>query len=444
MVNDLLIKGGKLVLASGILEVDVLIEGGKIKSIGKDLKGDNVLDARDKLIFPGVIDEHVHMREPGLTYKDDFSNGTKAAAAGGVTTVLEMPNTNPPVDSAERLVEKAELLKPKAHVDFGLYGVLHNENIHKFEEMVRAGAIGFKIFLGPTTGNIPSPDDGKLFEALEKSAKMDVVLAFHAENWNLVNYFMSKFKHRRDPPVHSDSRPPICEEESIRKLVLLSRETGGRVHIVHMSSKGGVLALREARWKGIRVTGETNPHYLLLSRKDYERFGTLIKVNPPIRDEEDREELWRAVNDGTITALASDHAPHSREEKEGDIWKVAAGFIGVQTLFPLSFDAAMKGLLSFERLAYLTSEGPARLFGLYPRKGTVMPGSDGDLVIVDPKAELTITEEWLYAKHPITPFLGWKLRGKVVATILRGNIVAEDGKVVGAPSGCWITTQRTF
>lgn len=438
MPDNFVVKEGKLVLHSGIIEADILVEDGKVVAIGRDLRGDSMFNARGKLIFPGVIDEHVHMREPGLTYKDDFKNGTKAAAAGGVTTVLEMPNTKPPVDSAKRLIEKAQLLTPKAHVDFGLYGVIHNANAQKFEEIVEAGAIGFKIFLGPTTGNIPSPDDGTLFEVLEKSAKMNVVLAFHAENGDLVRYFMEKFRHRNDPAVHTNSRPSICEEESIRKLMLFSRETGGRVHIVHMSAKEGVRILREARSRGINMTGETNPHYLLLSRKDYKKFGTSIKVNPPIRGEEDREELWRAVNDGTITALASDHAPHSREEKEGDIWTAAAGFIGVQTLFPLLFDASMKGLMDLGRLAYLTSEGPARLFGLYPRKGTIAPGSDGDFVIVDPKAEFTITEEWLYAKHPITPFIGWKLRGKVVATILRGNIIAEDGKVVEAPSGSWI------
>lgn len=438
MSDSLVVKGGKLVLHSGIIEADILIVDDRIKAIGKDLKGGSVFNANGMLIFPGVIDEHVHMREPGLTYKDDFNNGTKAAAAGGVTTVLEMPNTKPPVDSAERLMEKAQLLTPKAHVDFGLYGVIHNANAQKFEEMVEAGAIGFKIFLGPTTGNIPSPDDGTLFDVLKKSAKMNVVLAFHAENGDLVRYFIERFRHRKDPAVHTDSRPSVCEEESIRKLMLFSRETGGRVHIVHMSAKEGVRILREARSRGINMTGETNPHYLLLTRKDYEKFGTSIKVNPPIRDEEDREELWRAVNDGTIIALASDHAPHSKEEKEGDIWTAAAGFIGVQTLFPLMLDAAIKGRMSLEKLSYLTSEGPARLFGLYPNKGTIMPGSYGDLTIVDPKAEFTITEEWLYAKYPITPFIGWKLQGKVVVTILRGRIIAENGKIVGKPSGKWI------
>ena len=438
MYGSLLIKGGKLVSSDGIFETDILIEDGKVRTIGKGLSGDKVLDAAGKLVFPGVIDEHVHMREPGLTYKDDFTNGTKAAAAGGVTTVLEMPNTKPPVDDAERLLEKARLLAPKAYVDFGLYGVIHNANAQKFEEIVKAGAIGFKVFLGPTTGNIPSPDDGTLFEVLGKSAKMGVVLAFHAENGDLVKHFLKKFRHRNDPSVHTDARPPICEEESIQKLELFSKMTGGRVHIVHMSAKEGVRILREAKSRGVNMSGETNPHYLLLTRKDYKRFGTSIKVNPPIRDEEDREELWKAINDGTIDTLASDHAPHSKEEKEGDIWAAAAGFVGVQTLFPLLFDAAVKGRMSFERLSYLTSEGPAKLFGLYPKKGKVMPGSDGDLVIMDPKAEFTITEDWLHAKYPITPFLGWKIRGRVMATILRGEMIAEDGEVIGKPIGEWI------
>ncbi len=445
MGSDLLIKGGTLVLPSGLVEADILIREGKIKIIGKELDVGYVhrINARGKLVFPGVIDEHVHMREPGLEYKDDFAHGTKAAAAGGVTTVLEMPNTLPPVDSKDVLLDKAKLLKPKAHVDFGLYGVIHDSNADKFEEMVRAGAIGFKIFMGPTTGNIPPPDDGTVFEILEKSAKLDVTLAFHAENMSMVKYFTKKMREseRRDPLAHTDSRPPICEEEAVQRLILLSKRTGGKVHIVHMSAKEGVYLLRKARKEGLNVTGETNPQYLFLTKEDYEKYGTLIKINPPVRSEEDREELWRAVRDGTISALASDHAPHSKEEKEADIWEAASGFIGVQTLFPLMLDAALKGRIELSRLSYLLSEGPAKLFGLYPKKGAISIGSDGDLVVVDPKSEWVIREEDIYSKNPISPFIGWKLKGRILYTILRGEVIAEEGRVLEKTRGEWIKRQ---
>ena len=446
MPKNILVKNGRLVLSSGIFETDLLIEEGKVSAIGKGLnsQAEDVIDASGKLIFPGVMDEHVHMREPGLTYKDDFTNGTMAAAAGGVTTVLEMPNTMPPVDDVRKLLDKARLLEPKAYVDFGLYGVIHDANADRFEEIVEAGAIGFKIFMGPTTGNIPSPDDGAILNVLRKSAELGVTLAFHAENFALVKYFTEKVKAtgRTDPAAHSESRPGICEEEAMQRLVLFSKRTGGRVHIVHMSAKEGVELLRLARREGLNVTGETNPQYLLLSVKDYKKYGTLIKINPPVRNKEDQDALWRAINDGTISALGSDHAPHAAEEKIGDVWRASAGFIGVQTLFPLMLDSALRGKLELNRLPALLSEGPAKLFNLYPRKGSLNVGSDGDLVIVDPIAETEIKEEDLYAKYRISPFIGWRLKGRIEYTILRGEVIAKKGKVIEGPKGRWMKQQR--
>ena len=440
--GDLLVRGGRVVLPNSVFRADVLILDGRVALIGKDLReeGVEVIDASGKLVFPGIVDEHVHMREPGLEHKDDFTHGTKAAAAGGVTTVLEMPNTLPPVDSRAVFEEKVRRLSSKAYVDFGLYGVIHNTNLDRFEELVNSGAVGFKVFLGPTTGNIPPPDDGSLYEALLKSARLGVTLAFHAENWDLVKYFTGKVRSsgRKDPQAHTDSRPSICEVEAIQKLVLLSRETGGYVHIVHMSAKEGVELVRRARAEGVNVTGETCPHYLLLSTEDYSRYGNLVKVNPPVRDRANQEELWRAVNDGTITALGSDHAPHSTEEKSGDVWSSAAGFTGVQTFLPLMLDAALRGLMPITKIPELMAENPARLFRIYPRKGTLVVGGDGDLVVVDPSAETVIKREDLYAKHPITPYIGWRLRGKVMYTVVRGMVVAEEGKVVNGPRGVFV------
>ncbi|OYT46771.1 MAG: allantoinase [Desulfurococcales archaeon ex4484_42] len=441
-MGDLLIRNGLVVLPYGVFKLDILIRDGVITALGKGLSasGVDVINASGKYVFPGIVDEHVHMREPGLTHKDNFTNGTMAAAAGGVTTVLEMPNTLPPVDNGKVLTNKAKLLEPKAYVDFGLYGVIHDSNIHEFEDLVSAGAIGFKIFMGPTTGNIPPPDDGSLYEAMLKSAKLGVPLAFHAENYALVKYFTEKVRRsgRTDLEVHNDSRPPICEEEAIQKLILYSRKTGGKAHIVHMSAGGGVRLLRVARGEGINVTGETNPHYLLLTKDDYRRYGVLIKVNPPIRGKEDQEELWRGVLDGTITAIGSDHAPHSASEKSGDVWSAASGFIGVQTLFPLMLDQALRGKLPLTYIPKLMSENPARLFSLYPKKGTIMVGSDGDLVIVDPNAKTVIKKEDIYAKYPLTPFIGRKLKGKIIYTILRGEVIAKEGKVIGKPRGRWL------
>ena len=447
--GNLLVRGGLLILPHRRpFRGDVRVVDGRVEEIGRSLSrgaAEEVIDAEGMIVMPGVVDEHVHMREPGLEYKDDFTHGTMGAAVAGVTTVLEMPNTKPPVENSSILKRKAELLSSKAYVDFGLYGVIHNSNVHEFEDMVSEGAVGFKIFLGPTTGNIPPPDDGSLYEAMLKSAKLGVTLAFHAENADLVKYFTRRVKAsgRADPAAHEAARPPICEEEAIQKLILFSRRTGGHAHIVHMSAKEGVELLRRARCEGVRVTGETCPHYLLLSSKDYARYGTAIKVNPPIRGEEHRRALWEAVLDGTITALGSDHAPHSSEEKRGNVWECAAGFTGVQTFLPLMIHQALNGRLPLSRIPELMSEAPAKLFRIWPRKGSLQVGADGDLVVIDPQGETIITRDWLKAKHPITPFLGWRLKGRVKYVVLRGVVVAKDYELlVKKPAGLWVRPSR--
>ncbi len=444
MSGNLLVKGGTLVLPEGLFKADILIIDGKIERIGKGLSrpsGVEVIDASGMYVLPGIVDEHVHMREPGLTYKDDFINGTKAAAAGGVTTVVEMPNTLPPVENSRILKSKALLLRSKAYVDFALTGVLHDSNVHELDDMLSEGAVGFKVFLGPTTGNIPSPNDGTLYEILELSSKYDVTIAFHAEIWDLVKYFTERVKAsgRKDPRAHEDARPPICEELAILKLITISKRTGGKVLIMHMAAKEGVELVRYARFRGYRVFGETCPHYLFLSSEDYDRYGVLIKVNPPIRGKDHQKALWDGIRDGTLTNLGSDHAPHAEHEKKGDIWTAAAGFIGVQTFLPLMLDAALRGLIPITKIPEVMSRNPAKLFKLYPRKGTISVGSDGDLVIVSPKEETMIRKENLYAKYPITPFIGWRLRGKIKYTILRGEVIAVDGKVVSKePKGLWL------
>ena len=445
-METLVIRGGRIVLPTGVIEADIVVEEGKIKAIGRNLEVLNakVLDASGKLILPGVIDVHVHMREPGLEYKDDFANGTRDALQGGVTTVLEMPNTLPPVDTRERFLEKKKLLESKAYVDFGLYGVIHDGNIEEFEAMVNEGCIGFKIFLGPTTGNIPPPSQPVLYEALSKSGKYKVPLAFHAEEWDLVKYFTEKVKSsgRTDPLVHVDSRPPICEEIAIYRIGLMARETNAIVHIVHMSSCGAVDALKKLKNMGVNVTGETNPHYLLLDITDYKKYGPAMKVNPPVRGGRHKECLWKAVRDKVIDIIASDHAPHSVEEKTRNMWEASSGFPGAYTLLPLMLDAALRGLIPITYIPLLMSEKPAKRFHLYPRKGCLIPGCDADLVIIDPSREQVIDKNKMFCRNKITPFHGWRVKGVIEYTILRGNIVYENGVVTDKPLGVFLKPLR--
>ena len=446
MSEGLLVKGGTLVLPDGYVKADVRAEEEVITSISRNLpaEGANVIDATGQLVFPGMVDEHVHFREPGLTHKDDFTNGTKAAAAGGVTTVLEMPNTLPPVDSVEKLEEKRLLLAPKAYVDFGLYGVLHNDNVDRFGEMVDWGAVGFKVFLGPTTGNIPPPDDGSLLGAMRESAKKNVTIGFHAENPSMVQRATEEVKGRgrTDPLAHTEARPPICEEEAVQRIALMSKRTGGRALVLHMSAKEGVQALESARQQNVNIAGENCPQYIMLSEEDYAKYGTLIKDNPQVRGKDHVNYLWSALLRGTIGTIGSDHAPHAAEEKSGDVWSCASGLIGVQTILPLMLDAAYRGLLTPNLLARVLSENPARNFNLYPKKGAIKVGSDADLVIVNPSAESQVEASRLYAKYPITPFAGWKLRGAVETTILRGTVVSQDGRLYG-PQGKLLKPQAS-
>ena len=441
-MSNLLVKGGKLVFPWGIIEADILINNGTISIIGKEIKVNNVevLNVNGKLVFPGAIDEHVHMREPGLEYKDDFKRGTLDALIGGVTTVLEMPNTIPPVDTANRLIEKRKLLESKAYVDFGLYGVIHDNNIIEFESLVKAGAIGFKIFMGPTTGNIPAPSTPTLYEAMVKASKTNIPLAFHAEDWSLVKYFTEKIKAlgRKDPIAHMEARPPICEELAIRKLATIAKYTGAHIHIVHVTSCEAVEAIKEAQSKGIRITAETNPHYLLLDSRDYSKYGSLIKVNPPIREARHKDCLWRAIIDNVIMAIGSDHAPHSLEEKNRDIWSAPGGFPGVATLLPLMIDQALRGRIDITMIPSLLAENPARIYNIYPKKGCIHTGCDGDLVIIDPSKESIIDKEKLHTKHKLTPFHGWKLKGKIDYVILRGNIVYWEDNIIDKPLGTFI------
>jgi dihydroorotase len=441
--GDLLVKNGVVVTSSGLQRLDILIINGVIEALGRDLQRDSVevLDVRGLLVFPGVVDEHVHMREPGLTYKEDFETGTAAAAAGGVTTILDMPNTIPPVDSSVKLREKRRLLESKAYVDFGLYGVLHDSNIDEIEGMWNEGAVGFKVFLGPTTGNIPPPLDKTLIEAFEKSAAQGFTLAFHAENYSLVEYYTGKIKKvgLNNPEAYPDSRPNICEEEAVSRILILARKTGGKALIVHTSTMEAVSLIREAKMKNVKVYCETCPQYLLLDRKAYRRLGSLVKINPPLREDCDQQALWNGLREGIIDTIGSDHAPHTYEEKIiGNIWEAAAGFIGVETLLPLMLDSALKGLIPMEKIPLLLSENPAKIFGIYPRKGCINVGADGDLIIVDPAQERVINSEKLHSKHKITPYDGMKIKGGIKYTILRGVKIAEDGEIVKHRAGRFV------
>jgi len=446
----LLIRGGTLVLKDVVTVGEVLVDEGRVVRIGKSIESGytKVVNASGKLVLPGAVDPHVHGREPGLLYKDNFASTTKAAALGGVTTVLEMPNTLPPVDSPGRLAEKRELLSGKSFVDFGLYAVLYDypgDAESRIRELIESGAIGFKAFMAQTTGNLPPPSFRALYVALKLSRELSYPVVFHAEDRGCVEYFTELTQGRglEGLVAYSEARPPLCEELSIEYIASIAGATGGRAYIAHLSTSTALAIVKRYRGSSARIYVETTPTYLFFDYEEHSHLGSLLKVNPPVRNSSNRRELWAALRSGLIDVVGSDHAPHAPYEKQGSIWEAAAGIPGVQHVLSLMLHVALEGLIDIGKVVELCSENPAKVFGLYPRKGVLLPGADADIVIVDPSREYVVREEDLAYTHKLTPALGMKLRGRVEKVLLRGELIVDDGKLVtDRPLGTFLSRKQ--
>lgn len=435
-----LLRGGALVLKDGIIEGEILIEDGKISKVGKSIESGytKTVDLRGKLVMPGAVDPHVHGREPGLEYKDDFSHTSKAAVLGGVTTVLEMPNTIPPVDSPSRLLDKKRILSSRSYVDFGLYAVLYDYSDDldavdsRIVELVRSGTIGFKAFMAQTTGNLPPPSFRTVYRALELSKKLGFVVVFHAEDRECVEFFTSRVvrEGKEGLRAYSEARPPLCEELSIEYVAYAARSSGGNAYIAHLSTASAVGLIEKHRRASANIYVEVTPTYLFFDYDEHEKLGALIKVNPPIRSSKNRSKLWLALSRGLIDVVATDHAPHAEHEKRTDFWKAAAGVASVQHLVPLMLTVALDGLMPLGEVVKLCSESPAKIFGLYPTKGSLLPGADADIVVADPSAEYTVHEESLAYKSKLSPYVGRRLRGRIDKVFLRGELVVDGSNLV--------------
>jgi dihydroorotase len=439
---DLLVTGGTVVTADATRRMDIATADGAIAAIeppGTLSGAKETYDASGKYVFPGVIDGHVHFREPGLEYKEDFGTGSLAAVMGGVTTVIDMPNTKPPTDRAENVAQKQRLAEAHAYCDFGIIGVIVQENVGEIEKMADAGVVGFKSFLGETIGSIPAPDDGMLLEAFGIVAKTGLRYGFHAENNEILQHLIRKAKAagRTDALAHLDTRPAIAEVECIQRVALFAKHTGAKIHIFHLSSKDGLAAIEEWRAKGVDITCETAAHYAFLSADAMTTLGSVLRMNPPVREKGHADALLDGLATGRVNAIATDHSPHTKEEKlNDDIWKAISGFTGVEVSVRLFLTYGVNaGRLTLEQFARASSEGPAKAWGLYPRKGAIRVGSDADLTIVDLDKTGVIDTARLHSKNNITPFDGHRTKGEAVATISRGRIVMRDGQLVSEPRG---------
>jgi dihydroorotase len=450
---DLIVKNGTVVTPDATVEADVAIAGGKfvaIESRGNlNLDANEVYDASGKHVLPGVIDGHVHFREPGLEYKEDWASGSTAAVYGGVTTVVEMPNTKPKTDTVENVELKRRLAEEKSYVDFGIIGLLVQDSVPQLRPMAEAGVVGYKCFLGETIGNIPAPDDGMMLDGLREIAATGLRIGFHAENNEIMQHLIRKFKEegRNDPQAHVDSRPPLAEVESIQRMGLYAKYTGARIHIFHLSSREGLDMIDEWRAKGVDITTETGAHYVFKKAEDMDQTGVRLRMNPPVRwgSEGHGDYLLQGLRDGRVNQIATDHSPHTQEEKlTGDIWTAISGFPGVETSVAYFLTYGVNaGRMTLQEFVRATSEGPAKTWDMYPQKGAIAIGSDGDLTIVDLNKEGVVRDDELHSKNHVTPFDGDKLKGMPVATIVRGQVIFRDGQIVGSPAGRMVRPNKS-
>ena len=449
MKADLVIRNGWIVTPEATTQGGVAISDGKFVAIGTNdslPEGREVIDAGGHHILPGVIDAHVHFRDPGVTHKEDFGTGSTAAVCGGITTIVDMPNQLPPTENAEQVGVKKKIGETKSLCDFAVLGVVHQTNADDIIPMAKAGAIGYKIFFGETIGNLPFPDDGMCQEVFPNITKSGVPVCVHAENRQIQHYWTNKLKAdgKNDPIYWESSRPWLCEAESVSHLIFMAENFGTMLHIVHASSKQAAQMVKDAKARGLRVTAETCPHYLLRDGDEMAQVGPLLKMNPPVRSREHGEALWHGLLNGYIDMIATDHAPHTFEEKGCDrngkmtkpaIWECISGFCGVETAVPVMLTEVNKGRMTLNHYVKVASENPARVWQMYPKKGAIRLGSDGDVVIVDMNKQATIDGDKLHSKNTPTPWHGWKVKGMPIYTIVRGHIQAKDGEPVGKVIG---------
>jgi dihydroorotase len=427
---DLVLKGATVVNQDGEGVRDLAVKDGRIAAIGDmGAATGEVIDCRGLHVLPGVIDTQVHFREPGLTHKEDLETGSRGAVLGGVTAVFEMPNTDPLTVTAETMADKVRRGHHRMHCDFAFFIGGTQDNVRDLPELERLpGCAGVKVFMGSSTGALLVEDDDgvrNILKAIRRRA------SFHSED----EY---RLRERRGERIEGDPRShPVWRDEETalrctRRLVGLARETGKRVHVLHITTAQEIEFLKDH--KDV-ASAEATPHHLtLVAPECYERLGARAQMNPPVRDDSHRKAIWRGIAQGIIDVLGSDHAPHTLEEKAKTYPATPSGMTGVQTLVPIMLDHVNAGRLSLARFVDLTSAGPARLFGI-ARKGRIAVGYDADLTVIDLKRKATITDRWIGSRAGWTPYDGVAVTGWPVGTFVRGRKVMWEGELVTPSQG---------
>ncbi|MFQ6087828.1 MAG: dihydropyrimidinase [Candidatus Methanofastidiosia archaeon] len=441
---DLVVKNGKVVTATDTYEADLGVVEGKISAIGKDLDGEKVIDASRMLVFPGGVDIHTHLDMPfmGMVSSDDFKTGTMAAAAGGTTTIIDFAIQGKGQSLKEALDTWKKKAKGKAVIDYGFHLAitdLPEEVMREIPEMVKEGVPSFKLFLA-YKGSL-MVDDGTFFKALVEARKNGALIAFHGENGDVVDILVRKMlsEGKTEPIHHAESRPEEAEGEATGRAIALAEMAKAPIYVVHLSCSEALDKVKAARRKGQPVYAETCPQYLLLSKDNYlepDWGGAKYVMSPPLRDRWNQEVLWNGLLNGDLQVVSTDHCPFNfkgqKDVGKDDFSKIPNGAPGIETRIPLIYsEGVLKRRFSLNRFVELTSTNPAKLFGIFPEKGTIAVGSDADLVIFDPEKEVVLAAENLHQRVDYTPYEGMRVKGYPVKTIVSGNFIIENGEFLG-------------
>ncbi len=429
---DLLLKNAKIVTADdGIIEADIATIDGKIVEIGAlDGAAKENIDCYGLHILPGIIDTQVHFREPGNTHKEDLETGTLSAIAGGITSIFEMPNTDPLTTSKEALFDKILRANGRAWCNFAFFigGTKENAKELPFLEKLPACA-GVKVFMGSSTGNLLTEDDETLIEILENGSRR---VAVHAEDEKRLKDRQTIAEEKADVHAHPIWRDEETAVEATRRLIKAAYRTGRQVHVLHVTTAKEMQML--AKYRDIASVEVTPQHLTLFAPDCYDRLGTLAQMNPPIREKKHMEALWEGIENNTVKIIGSDHAPHTLEEKKQPYPKSPSGMPGVQTLLPIMLSHVNLGKLSLEKLVELAAHNPRKLYGI-KNKGYIKVGYDADFTIVDMQAKRTITNDWIKSKCGWTPYHGLNVQGWPIMTIIGGCVVMREDKIIGEPIG---------
>lgn len=444
---DKIIYNAKIVTESGIIDGAVAVKGEKIAAILSGTYADELhaveqIDAQGKYLLPGGVDPHVHIRYPGGKLRESFATGSLAAAAGGCTTIIEHPIAFPPQHDAASLQRRVDAAEQEAIVDIVFYGAAGYDNVSGIEELAKAGIVGFKTFLHAAPEGresefvgLTAKDNFELYQVMQKVVRTGLLMAAHTEDNDMVQGGIAALRAAGNtaPLAHCLSRPGIVEVLAVERLLTIAKEIGTRVYLVHISTPEAVELAQKAREQGQEVYIETCPHYLFMTSEDVEKHGAYCKCNPALRPPETVARLWKYVEDGTIDTIGSDHAPYllaEKEDRKEDIFVAPSGFPGIETRLSYMLKAVNEGRISLERAVEMLSTNPAKIFGLYPKKGAIRVGSDADLVLVDPYQPWTVQADKLYTMaKDICHFMdNNQLYGPVDMTMVRGQVVFADGE----------------